>query len=353
MTGPTPSTTPSSGIPLPVRLDRGQVTPAMVEALSSGALVSLAPANVIELAGAGAVTCLQGLLTNDIEKPGDGGFVYGALLTPKGMVVVDAWVARHGTAVRCTVPTAGRERAMSLFTRSIPPRLARVIDHGAEVSVLRLCGPTALATADAARLPIPEGPSRAIDAVADGRPVHVARASEGAPFTLQYSGAPATVSLLHDHLVAAGAFAANPTALELARMLAGWPGLASEVDDKTLPQEIRFDEIGGVSYTKGCYTGQETVSRVHFRGHPNRGLAGVRIAGEPPAGQALPVTLGDREIGRVTSVAWIPEMLTGPGEWVGLAMLRRDVAPGTAVRVSMIEAHVAPLPLALSRRELA
>src|SRR5204863_149594 len=75
---------------------------------------------------------------------------------------------------------------------------------------------------------------------------------------------------LAGRLAAAGAVEAEPAMLELARILAGWPRLGAEVDDKTIPQEVRFDEIGGVSYTKGCYTGQETVARLHFRGHANR-----------------------------------------------------------------------------------
>src|SRR5207253_1404740 len=76
--------------------------------------------------------------------------------------------------------------------------------------------------------------------------------------------------LLAGRLAAAGAVEADPAMLELARILAGWPRLGAEVDEKTIPQEVRFDEIGGVSYTKGCYTGQETVARLHFRGRAGR-----------------------------------------------------------------------------------
>src|SRR5258708_9948328 len=68
---------------------------------------------------------------------------------------------------------------------------------------------------------------------------------------------------------------AVPAVLELGRILAGWPRLGAEIDQKTLPQEVRYDDINGVSYTKGCYTGQETVSRLHFRGHTNRHLGGL------------------------------------------------------------------------------
>src|SRR2546430_3182873 len=91
-----------------------------------------AEAAVVTLTGPGAVTAAQGLLTNDVDKPGDGAFVYGALLTPKGMIVVDAWVARLGASMSFAVAAEGRERALAIFTRSVPPRLARLADRTAE-----------------------------------------------------------------------------------------------------------------------------------------------------------------------------------------------------------------------------
>src|SRR5439155_293098 len=83
-------------LPQVARVEPGEVTPALVTALYTGALVSRVEAGVVALTGPGAVTSFQGLLTNDVELPGDGSFVYGALLTPKGMIVVDGWAARSG-----------------------------------------------------------------------------------------------------------------------------------------------------------------------------------------------------------------------------------------------------------------
>ena len=333
------------------RVDPPSVTPAVAKALRAGAVVAPNPAAIFDLSGSGALACMQGLLTNDLEKPGDGALAYGALLTPKGMIIADGWAGRRGELVRFTTSAEGRERTALILQRSIPPRLARTVDRSGELRVLRLSGPAALAIAEAARLAIPHAPGRV---VLDDE-VEVGRASEGAPFTFQWIGSAPALEILSRRLVAAGAVEGDPAALQLARIEAGWPSLASEVDDKTLPQEIRYDEIGGVSYTKGCYTGQETVSRVHFRGHPNRGLRGVHLAGEPPAEwrTAQPVHLGDKEVGRLTSVAWVPDGSpeSRGGIWMGLAVLRRDVPDGAAVRVGMIEAKVTPLPLPLPRFE--
>lgn len=347
------------GPPRLMRVDPSQVTPALAQALRAGAVVAAADAAVLALAGDGAVACLQGLLTSDIEKAGDGGFVYGALLTPKGMIVVDGWTARLGNVVTFTVPAPGRERARAIFEKAVPPRLAKLREDGDPV-VLRLAGARALAIAEAARLPLPAAPGRAIRAplragAGSAEPVvDIARATEEAPFVVQVSAPPAAADEVRRRLVAAGAVTAEPAALEFTRILAGWPGLESEVDEKTIPQEVRFDEIGGVSYTKGCYTGQETVSRLHFRGHANRQLRGLAFDAAPFAADPMPVLLAEREVGRVSSLSWLPEgAAAGPsaGRWIGLGVIRHEVEGGTLVFAGGVEARVADLPFLLPRIE--
>jgi len=351
MTSPPPL---AHGAPALARLDAETATPAIVQALRVGAVLAAAEVGIITLTGPGAVECVQGLLTSDLDKPGDGGFVYGALLTPKGMIVVDGWAARQGAEVRFTTP--GPAEAVALFTHSVPPRLARVAERSADYAVLRLAGLRALAIAETARLPVPTQPGRIVSTELDGADVEVARASEGAPFVLQITLAGDAAPALRERLGRAGALSSPAAALELSRVLAGWPGLASEVDEKTIPQEVRFDEIGGVSYTKGCYTGQETVSRLHFRGHPNRQLRGLEFDAEPqPGGGPTPlVTHQDREVGRVSSVAWLPESAPGAplvGRWIGLGVLRREVNPGSMVRAAGVDARVVEVPFPLPRLE--
>src|SRR3989442_8365886 len=92
--GPT-VTTDTSAV---ARLEPGRVTAATVAALRTGALLARAEAGVVALTGPGALTCFQCLLTNDIEKPGDGAFVSGALLTTKGVNVVGCLATPHHTS---------------------------------------------------------------------------------------------------------------------------------------------------------------------------------------------------------------------------------------------------------------
>lgn len=341
------------------RLERDAVPAEIVDRLRASAIVAPADAATIDLVGPaggeGAITCFQGLLTNDIEKPGDGAFVYGALLTPKGMIVVDGWAARVGSRVRYTVPAEGRDRAVAILERSVPPRLARSTDRTKDTAVLRIAGAHAVAVLVAAGVPMPQQANRVIEGSVGAVPVEVARTSDVAlsPFVFQLTFALEHLGAMQARLTEAGAYPADAAALELARILAGWPRLSSEVDEKTIPQEVRFDEIGGVSYTKGCYTGQETVSRVHFRGHANRQLRGLLFEADPPAAPASgwsAVTQDERDVGRVTSIAWLPD---GGGSvlgcWIGLAILRREVPTGTTVRAAGREARVVALPFDLPR----
>ena len=97
-------------------------------------LVTTEPA-VFRVHGHGALACLQGLLTNDLVKPGDNSMVYGALLTPRGAVVVDYWVVRQSDAFTLIAPRSGHQASLELFRRQLPPRLAKVTDLTGQNSV--------------------------------------------------------------------------------------------------------------------------------------------------------------------------------------------------------------------------
>lgn len=301
--------------------------------------VSSAPA-VFRIAGPGALNCLQGMLTNDLEKPGDQSLIYGALLTPKGMIVVDAWVVRQSDALTIIVPLEGRATALDLLQRQLPPRLARVSDLTGQARVVWLLGGHGFQVLAKSGIGSPESAGRVVSVGGDLSPVVVALAPESAPFVGILVGLAPAVDALTARLIASGATPGNDDDLHVARLLGGWPTLGVEIDEKTLPQEVRYDEIGGVSYTKGCYTGQETVARLHFRGHTNRELRGLRWLGTPPlAGRG--VSHGQKEVGAVRST------LTLEDRRVGLGTIRREVEPGDMVLAGGAEARVVALPFAV------
>jgi glycine cleavage system aminomethyltransferase T len=117
----------------------------LAEVRHGAILVTTEPA-VFRVQGPGALTCLQGLLTNDLVKPGDNSMVYGALLTPKGALVVDYWVVRQPDVITLVAPRSGHEASLELFRRQLPPRLARVTDLTGQARVAWLVGARAFQT---------------------------------------------------------------------------------------------------------------------------------------------------------------------------------------------------------------
>lgn len=328
-------------VPAPLVLDADALPTAAAEAVLDRALVAATDVTVLDVAGPGAVACLQGLLTSDVEKPGDGGHVYGALLTPKGMVVTDLWVWREAAGATLVIPADGAGSARDILARTLPPRLAKVTDRPG-LTTLRVVGPDAERALGRAGITLPE-PGRVHAAIA-GSSVTVARPAHGIPFVAELLLAEEHAPAMMDRLADGGAVRGTAAALELARVLAGWPRVGAEIADKTLPQEVRFDEIGGVSYTKGCYTGQETVARVHFRGHPNRHLRGLIWDGIPdPA--ASEVFQDDTLRGRVGTVLWLEPV----ERWIGLALLRHEVATDRPVLAAGAEAAVVELPFRIDQ----
>jgi folate-binding protein YgfZ len=119
-------------------------------------------------------------------------------------------------------------------------------------------------------------------------------------------------------LVATGARPCQLAGVEAARIESGFPFFSRDITDDNLPQEVNRDKQA-ISFTKGCYLGQETVARIDALGHVNRVLAGLRFhATEAPAA-GTPLQAAEREVGRVTSSCWSPAL----GAPLALAYLRR------------------------------
>jgi tRNA-modifying protein YgfZ len=129
-------------------------------------------------------------------------------------------------------------------------------------------------------------------------------------------------------LHSAGIAAGSLDTWEIARVESGRPQWGADMDESTLPQEVNFDDLGAISYTKGCYIGQETVARVHFRGHVNRLLRKLRFVTRPapPKGAEL-LDESAKVVGELRSVALSPRF-----GGVALGMVRREIASGTTLQ---------------------
>lgn len=308
---------------------------AALVALREGAMVVRTSPAVFRVEGPGAVDCIQGLLTNDVTRPGTDSLVYGAFLTSKGMIVVDYWVLRDAAGLTLVADPAGHEASLGLFARSLPPRLARFTDRTGAWEALWLLGAGAESVAREAGLPWP-APGRICSEPGIPGPLAVAVPEQKASWQGAIVAPRETLDAVATRLAGEGAVVGTRDDLEAARILAGWPRLGVEIEEKTLPQEVRYDEIGGVSYTKGCYTGQETVARLHFRGRPNWFLRGVAGAGDAPDGTA--VLAEGKLVGELRSVL---ELDAG---WLGMGLLRREVEVGSTVEIAASSGTVVTLP---------
>lgn len=312
------------------------LTSPTLRTLCQGAIVVPSRAALFQVQGKGALECLQGLLTNDLAGPGLGAAVYGALLTTKGMIAADCWVLREPDGFLVQADAGARQTVLEVFRRSLPPRLAKVTDRSDAWSVAWALGVGGADRARAIGLPVPAEPERVLRAGAEDDSLRVAAGTAAAPFSVLLAGSAAAVDQAVGRLLQDGAALGGESELAAARVLAGWPTLGREIDDRTLPQEVRFDEIGGVSYTKGCYTGQETVARVHFRGHVNRLLRGV-VASAGPLSEAILLHEG-KDVGTLRTVVRLEDRV------LGLAVVRREVEPGTEVMAGERSCRVVVLP---------
>jgi tRNA-modifying protein YgfZ len=302
-----------------------------------GAVLVITDPAVFRVQGPGALTCLQGLLTNDLVKPGDNSLVYGALLTPKGALVVDYWVLRQADALTLVAPRSGHEASLDLFRRQLPPRLAKVVDLTGQARVAWLIGGRGFQTLAESGVGMPESSGRVASVGGEVSPIALALAPEAAPFVALALGAEPAIAALSSRVISAGALPGDERDLHAARILCGWPALGAEIDERTLPQEVRYDQIGGVSYTKGCYTGQETVARLHFRGHTNRELRGLRWRRPVPL-EGRTIHKGEREVGSVRSTLSLEDRA------IGLGLIRREVAVGEELLAGGQPATVVALP---------
>jgi folate-binding protein YgfZ len=141
---------------------------------------------------------------------------------------------------------------------------------------------------------------------------------------------------LREALQAAGAAAAGPGIVEAARIEAGCPVFGIDMTEDTIPLEAGIEDRA-ISFSKGCYVGQEVIVRVLHRGHGRvaRRLVGLRIDGDAAA-RGMRIRAADREIGVVTSAAVSPRH--GP---IAMGYVHRDfAAPGTRVEIEGASGHL-------------
>lgn len=302
-------------------------------AMRSGALLIDRGDRVrIRFGGGRAAEIVTGLVTNDVSSLQAGQGQYAAALTPKGKIAADVRIFADADGLLTDTSQRAGSNWREIVKKYVNPRVTPYRDVTAELDDLAVVGPKARRMVAAAtgadealldalqpygHLQIPQGDAR-IMVVRNGE-LDVEAYEIFAPSALDL--------VMRDRLLAAGAITGSALVWDIARIEAGRPDWGIDMNDSTIPQEANFDELGAISYTKGCYVGQETVARVHFRGHVNRFLRRLHFvsASVPPTNAELVDDAG-AVVGDVRSVAISPRH-----GGVALAMVRREVAPGTTL----------------------
>jgi folate-binding protein YgfZ len=268
-------------------------------------------AGVVEVHGPDTFSFLQSLVSQDLDGLADGESARSLLLQPQGKLTAVFRLLRVDAEHALLVTDEGFGAALADGLRRFRIRVkAEIDDLSDEWSVLSV-------RADGGdEEELPAG-------------VHALPAVGGVDLV----GPADAVREERDRRVAAGAVLGDSAAYERARIEAGVPRQGVDIDERTIPQEA-FLELDAVSFTKGCFLGQELVCRIDTRGHVNRYLRRLAVRGAVPDVGAQ-VVVGDREVGVVTSVA------ASGADAVALAMVRREVEPPAEVVVQWA-GHTAP-----------
>jgi len=304
----------------------------------------------IFLSGRDRASYLQGLLTNDIAalRPGSG--CYAAYLTAQGRMIADMFLYEIGDVMLMTVQSDVKDTVLARLDQFIFSEDVQLADATVTHAQLGIVGPDWVgvaahildpATADGVRSLTEHGNLRGS---LGGTPVIVTRTSDvGEPgFDLFLAAGDRDQAL--DVIRATGVPELDDRSAETLRIEAGIPRFHRDMDEETIPLEAGI-ESRAISFTKGCYVGQEVIIRVLHRGHGRiaRRLVGVRLDGTvvPPRGAR--VHGGGKDIGHVTSAAW-SERLNRP---IALAYVARDfVEPGTAITIDGAPGTVTAVPFA-------
>jgi tRNA-modifying protein YgfZ len=277
-------------------------------------VVSLVDRDLVVVSGPDATTFLQSLLSQDLDPVAVGESTHALLLEPRGKLVVDLRAARVGPDEWWCVCEGGFGPVLAQGLKRFRIRVkVEIEDRSADVGGLALRGPDALAIQ-----------AKAFDAA---QPIAPVRSDWFAVPGVEFLGHPPALATLAAAFVEAGAVEIDAAAFEALRVEAGVPRQGYDIDDTTIAQEA-FLERDAVSFTKGCFLGQELVCRIDSRGHVNRLLR--RLRADAPLARGAVVVADDKEVGTVTTAA---------GN-VGLATVRRAVEPGGEVVVRSAGADV-------------
>jgi folate-binding protein YgfZ len=288
----------------------------------SAGLVERSDRGMFIVRGGEAADFLQGQVSNDVEGLSPGQGCYATILNHKGKLRTDLRVLRGDDFFWIDTEAIGQPVVHHMLQTYSLGRDVQWEEVGSNHAILSLIGPRADELVD-------EAPQAEEHAFVDTGAGLFVRTDLG----LDIVCGNARAEELRAEL---GVEAVSEEAAECVRIESGRPRLGLDMDADTMPQEAGINERA-VDFEKGCYVGQETVARLHYRGKPNRHLRGLVLS--EPAERRTDILLGDKVVGRTGSTCVSPRL--GP---IALALVRREAAPGDTVEVAGNPATVVELP---------
>ena len=254
---------------------------------------------VVSVTGGDAARWLDGMVTNETAALPSGGGCYAALLTPKGRIVADLHVLAREDGYWLDTSAWAVPNILERLDRYIVADDVKLTDRTGDFVRLSLEGPESTSV-----LGVPDVPGESWVTTQVGG-VEIVAARFG------FSGETAWQLFVRageqsDVLSTLGVPVASADTLEVLRVEAGIPLLGAELDESVFPDEARLESA--ISRTKGCYTGQEIVARLHSRGAVNHLLVGLRFDGEKGPAEGSPLVAGGRTTGKVTSACRSPSL---------------------------------------------
>jgi folate-binding protein YgfZ len=288
----------------------------------------------LALTGAEAKSFLQGQVTNDVESLPPGSGCYAGFLTPKGKMLGDLRILDTGEELLLDTERASLQGLFNMIHRFSIGYQVGLHKRTLESGLLSLIGPGSAALAGAEALAAVEHAHGPLSL--GGVPARAIRTDVGIDLLCDAGDTVALLAAVEQ----AGAVPVSGEAADCLRVEHGRPRYGIDLDDTVIPQEAGLN-ARAVSFTKGCYVGQETVARLHYRGKPNRQLRGLRLSDEVGGGEEI--KFAERNVGRVTSTAVSPRFGA-----IALGFVRREAPPGSTVSVGPagIAAEVIELPFA-------
>jgi hypothetical protein len=316
------------------------------QALSDAAgLVDFGQRTLIEIAGDDRAKFLHNLCTNEIRKLPPGAGCETFLTNVQGKIVAHVLVFSGPDSLTLETVPGQAEKILAHLDRYLIREKVELRDRSLDWSQWLLAGPKSepmLASLVEGDRPLELWASR--KSQIGPHEVWLRRVDIAGPTGFLLDCRRDEAETLGQILVQAGARRVGMQAFEARRIESGFPFYGADISDKNLPQELARDDRA-ISFTKGCYLGQETVARIDALGHVNQTLAGVRFDGGAAVPIGLELTADGAIVGRVTSAAYSPG-LHAP---LALAFVRRGSnQPGTRLDSALGRAEVVALPIPMS-----